>query len=406
MSSINQALKKISNRNKPSVSIVIPCLNEEESIEHCIELSINALKSAKNQGQILEGEVIVADNGSIDRSSEIAKSLGARVITVEKRGYGNALMKGIAASSCEFILIGDADGSYDFSDLSKFISKYSMGNELIMGCRFASAGGSIEKGAMPWVHKFFGNPVLTMCSRFFFSTPVDDIYCGLRGISKELYNKLDMRCEGMEFAVEMVVKTAMLKESIAQVPIILKKDRRIDSKPHLKTLKDGWRTLRYLLLSNPKQLLLYPGIFLILSGFIGYVLVYSKLDLSGSKLEANTLLISSLMLILGIQNIFFGLFSTLLGVQKRLILVEPKYLRIFRYATLGRGIAIAMLMVLFGLLCISSVIYNWHLTNYSKLNYSETMLVLIPGITAIALASTSMFFTFTISLLRLENEQS
>lgn len=400
----HQALKELSNRNKPTLSIVIPCLNEAESLEFCIKQCQKAVEQAKANNEILSAEIIVADNGSIDQSPEIASSLGAKVIRVTKKGYGNALIKGIEASTGELILIGDADGSYDFSELSKFILKFNLGNELIMGCRFPSGGGEIESGAMPWTHKLFGNPLLTMCSRFFFSTPVDDIYCGLRAFSRNLYDMLDMRCEGMEFAVEMVVKTTMLQENIAQVPITLRKDLRVDSKPHLKTFKDGWRTLRYLLLSNPKQLLLYPGILLILFGIIGYYLVYFKIDLAGTKLEANTLLISSLLLILGVQNIFFGLFSTLLGVQKKLILKEPKYLKIFRYATLGRGVVIAALMIIFGISCISTVILKWHQANYLNLNYAQTMLVLIPGITAIALASTSMIFTFTISLLRLEND--
>lgn len=393
--SIKQALNKLSNRTKPSISIVIPCLNEEESIGFCITQSLEILESARISGIISFGEIIVADNGSIDNSARIAQSLGAAVISIEKKGYGNALIKGIEHSTGDFILIGDADGSYDFQELPKFIEKYSLGHELIMGCRLPSGGGKIEQKAMPWIHRIIGNPVITMCSRFFYSTPVNDIYCGLRGLSRELYNKLDMQCEGMEFAVEMVVKTTMLNENIAQVPITLKRDRRIDSKPHLKTFQDGWRTLRYLLLSNPKLLFLLPGAISIATGILGYILVYY----GSTRLAANSLLIFSLFLLLGVQSIFFGLFSTALGVQKRLILKEPRYLRIFRYATLGKGIFLAVIMVIFGLSCIASILYKWHLLNYSNLDYSETMLVLIPGITAIALAVTSMFSTFTISLL-------
>ena len=404
-SNIKVAIEQLSNRTKPAVSIILPCLNEEETLGFCITQCIETIEGAIDQGIILSGEIIVADNGSIDQSAAIAQSLGATVICTEKRGYGNALIKGIEHSSGNFIFIGDADGSYDFSKLPAFLEKYSLGHELIMGCRFPSGGGSIEPNAMPWIHRTLGNPIITMCSRFFFRTPVNDIYCGLRGLSKSLYDKLNMQCEGMEFAVEMVVKTSMLGENISQIPITLKKDLRINSKPHLKTFSDGWRTLRYLLLSNPKLLFLFPGFLAIVLGILGYLFVYLKTDLAGAKLEANTLLVASLFLILGVQSIFFGLFSTALGLQKNLILQEPKYLQIFRYATLGKGILLALGMTIFGISCIANILYKWRLANYTSLNYSETMLILIPGITAIALAATSMFSTFTISLLVIDQDK-
>jgi glycosyltransferase involved in cell wall biosynthesis len=239
------------------VSIVIPCLNEAETVGICVE---KALQWIRDQG--IHGEVILADNGSTDGSCEIAQSKGARVIEIPNKGYGNALMGGIGEARGRFVIMGDADNSYDFSTLEGFLEKLRAGSELVQGCRFPKGGGRIMSNAMPFLHRSWGNPMFSLLARVWFGAPINDVNCGLRGFSKALYHRLDMRCTGMEFAVEMIIKASLLKTNIVETPITLYRDGRRTRRPHLRTFRDGWRTLRVFLMFSPRWLFLIPGIIL------------------------------------------------------------------------------------------------------------------------------------------------
>ena len=243
------------------LSIVIPCLNEADTLAECVEKAQRTI----NENRIA-GEVIVADNGSTDGSQDIATRLGARIVHVPERGYGSALMGGIAAARGRFILMGDADGSYDFEEIPRFLAKLREGYDLVQGCRLPSGGGKVMPGAMPALHRWFGNPVFSMLAQRWFHSPIQDIYCGMRGFRKSHYDRLDQRCTGMEFATEMIIKSSLLGCKAAQVPITLHPDGRKVHAPHLKTFRDGWRTLRFFLLCTPRRLFLVPGVVLDPSG--------------------------------------------------------------------------------------------------------------------------------------------
>src|SRR5580692_5630725 len=245
------------------ITIVMPCLNEADTVAACIRKAQMGLERAG-----IKGEILIADNGSTDGSIEIAEKLGARVVPVKLKGYGNALKGGIEAARANWVIMGDADDSYDFSEIEGFVKKLREGNELVMGCRLSGGGGRVMPGAMPWSHRWIGNPMFTIMARHMFSSPINDVYCGLRAFTKELYHRLDLRCEGMEFATEMIIKASIHRAKIAETPITLHQDGRKAHAPHLKTFRDGWRTLRFFLIFSPRWLFLYPGILLVLLGAI------------------------------------------------------------------------------------------------------------------------------------------
>jgi glycosyltransferase involved in cell wall biosynthesis len=232
--------------SKLEVSVVMPCLNEADTLEACVT---KAQRVLRKHG--IKGEVIVADNGSTDGSQAIAIRMGARLVHVEPKGYGNALMGGIAAARGKFVIMGDADDSYDFLQLSRFVEKLREGFDLVQGCRLPAGGGTVQPGAMPFLHRWWGNPMFSIMTRWMFHAPIHDVYCGMRGFAKELYDRLDQRCTGMEFATEMIIKASLFGADIAEVPITLHPDGRKSHAPHLKTFRDGWRTLRFFLMYSP-----------------------------------------------------------------------------------------------------------------------------------------------------------
>src|SRR2546426_1750304 len=243
----------------PEVSIVIPCLNEAETLELVVSEVQAGIKDAA-----LSAEIVVADNGSTDGSQGIAAGLGARVVAVEEKGYGSALRGGMTAARGKYIVMGDADGSYDFSSIGVFVNALREGNDFVMGNRFK---GGIEPGAMPWKHRWIGTPVLSALARLFFRTPVGDVNCGLRALSKSAFMKLNLQTTGMEFASEMVVKASLHGLRIAEVPIVLRPDRR-SRRPHLRSWRDGWRHLRFMLLFTPAWLFLIPGVLMVAVGLV------------------------------------------------------------------------------------------------------------------------------------------
>src|SRR6266496_1451581 len=247
------------------VSVVMPCLNEADTLEACIAKAQRALGEHR-----ISGEIIVADNGSTDGSQAIATRMGARLVHVEAKGYGNALMGAIAAARGRFVIMGDADDSYDFLQLPRFVNKLREGFELVQGCRLPAGGGTVLPGAMPFLHRWWGNPMFSLFARWWFGAPVNDVYCGLRAFRKDFYQRLDQRCTGMEFATEMIIKSSLYHAKIAEMHIPLHPDGRKAHAPHLITFRDGWRTLRFFLMYSPRWLFLHPGILLIVLGILGY----------------------------------------------------------------------------------------------------------------------------------------
>jgi glycosyltransferase involved in cell wall biosynthesis len=293
------------------VSVVLPCLNEADTIGTCIRKAQRALEDHH-----LAGEVVVADNGSTDGSAAIAAELGARVIHVASRGYGHALMGGIAAARGRFIIMGDADDSYDFGDIPRFVERLRQGFDLVQGCRLPGGGGRILPGAMPFLHRWLGNPLFSFLARRMFGTPVSDIYCGLRGFTRESYQRLGLRCTGMEFATEMIIKSSLLGEKVAEIPITLHPDGRKSHPPHLRTFRDGWRTLRFFLLYSPRWLFFIPGLLLILLGLLGYAVAMPGISIGGVTPDAHTLLVASLALLLGYQSVVFAVISKTFAVRE------------------------------------------------------------------------------------------
>src|SRR6266704_3250191 len=276
------------------VSVVIPCLNEEDTLARCVEKARRALREHN-----IAGEIVVADNGSTDSSRAIAERQGTRVIMVTEPGYGSALMGGIAVATGRFVIIGDADDSYDFLEIPKIVEKLREGFDLVQGCRLPAGGGSVRRGAMPFLHRWVGNPFFSFLVRKWFHAPINDVYCGLRGFTKAMYERLAQLCTGMEFATEMIIKASLRGERIAEVPITLHPDGRKAHKPHLKTFRDGWRTLRFFLLYSPRWLFLMPGLLMILLGLIGYAVALPGLRVRGVHFDAHTLLFASVAVLCG-----------------------------------------------------------------------------------------------------------
>ncbi len=378
------------------LSVVMPCLNEADTVGTCIEKAWQALRE-----QNVLGEVIVADNGSTDGSQAIASELGARVIDVPARGYGQALMGGISAARGKFIIMGDADDSYDFREIPKFVDKLREGYELVQGCRLPWGGGRVLPGAMPFLHRWWGNPMFSLMARIWFGAPIHDVYCGLRGFTKDLYERLDQRCTGMEFATEMIIKSSLYGVRMAQVPISLHPDGRKSHPPHLKTFRDGWRTLRFFLMYSPRWLFLIPGIALILGGLLGYVIALPGLTINTVTFDVHTLLFASLALICGEQAVIFALFTKIFAISEGLMPESAKLTGFFRLVNLERGVIAGFLLLFFGLILLLIAINQWRLTHFGQLDYSYTMRWIIPGATLTALGFQTILASFVMGILRM-----
>jgi glycosyltransferase involved in cell wall biosynthesis len=380
----------------PEISVVIPCLNEADTLAACIAAAQEGILHAGCQG-----EVIVADNGSVDESVQIAHRMGARVIPVEARGYGSALMGGIEAARGRYIIMGDADGSYDFREIPRFLEKLRAGHDLVQGCRLPAGGGQVLTGAMPFLHRWWGNPMFTFLARRMFRTPIHDIYCGLRGFSRALYQRLDQRCTGMEFATEMVLKSSLRKEKISEVPITLHPDGRKTHAPHLKTFRDGWRTLRYFLFISPRWLFLIPGSLLLLLGLAGFALAMPGFTIGGATLDAHTLLVSALAVLLGFDAVVFAVSAKVFAISEGLLPEDPRLTRMFEFLTLEKGLAAGGLAFLTGLSLLAVAVMRWSQAEFGDLDYAATMRWVIPGILLAALGFKTVLASFFISILGL-----
>ena len=375
------------------VSVVMPCLNEAETLAVCIEKAQASFRALN-----VAGEILIADNGSTDGSQEIARSLGARVVDVAAKGYGNALMGGIAAAAGKYVIMGDADDSYEFSSLGPFIDKLRDGYELVMGNRFR---GGIKPGAMPPLHRYLGNPVLTFVGRLFFRSPVGDFHCGLRGFSKVAVTRLDLRTTGMEFASEMVVKATLQKMRIAEVPTTLSPDGR-SRPPHLRSWRDGWRHLRFLLLYSPRWLFLYPGALLMIAGLlVAACLLPGPRVVGGITFDVHTLLYAAMAVIIGFQAIVFATFTKVFAISEGLLPDDPRLDRVMNFITLEVGLIVGQMLLLLGLAGSIYAVVFWDQRSFGALDPARTLRFVIPAITSLMLGCQILLSSFFLSILGL-----
>lgn len=372
----------------------MPCLNEAETLAVCIQKALQAIERGG-----LAAEIIVADNGSTDGSQMIANELGVRVVAVARKGYGSALIGGINAARGRFVIMGDADDSYDFTAIAPLIGKLREGYDLVVGNRFL---GGIESGAMPWSHRWVGNPALTLISRVFFHTPVGDAHCGLRGFRKDAYERMMLRATGMEFASEMVIKASLKGMRIAEVPVKLRPDGRTRP-PHLRTWRDGWRHLRFMLLFSPRWLFLYPGCVLFAAGMLMSVaLLPGPLPFAGLNLDIHTLLVAGFLALLGYQLVLFAIFTKIFAIRAGFHPPYPPLERLSRYVTLEVGLGAGAVMALVGAVALVVAVASWSAVGYGTLNPSLTMREVIPAVVLLALGSQTIFASFFISILSID----
>jgi glycosyltransferase involved in cell wall biosynthesis len=374
----------------------MPCLNEADTIGTCVRKAIETLRI-----QCIAGEVIVADNGSSDGSQSIAAELGARVVAVREKGYGAAVMGGIAAARGRYVLMGDADDSYDFREIPKFLAKLREGYDLVQGCRLPAGGGTVVSGAMPFLHRWWGNPMFSWLARRWFRAPIHDVHCGMRAFSRELIDRLKLRCTGMEFASEMIIKATLAETRTAEVPIHLHPDGRLSHAPHLKTFRDGWRHLRFYLLYCPRWLFLVPGTLLMLVGAIGYGIAMPQLQIWRVRFDVHTLLFASLSIIAGYQSIVFALLTKVFAISEGLLPEDARLARLGRFATLERGLLLGAIVMLAGLVLLGDAVSQWWAVDFGALNYSYTMRWVIPGVMFTTVGFQTILSSFFLSVLAL-----
>jgi Glycosyl transferase family 2 len=376
------------------LTVVMPCLNEAETVAICVQ---KAVKFIDDHG--ISGEVVIADNGSTDGSQRLAADAGARVVPVADKGYGNALMGGILAARGEYVIMGDADDSYDFSNLMPFVTGLRNGADLVMGNRFK---GGIAPGAMPPLHRYLGNPVLSFVGRLFFPSPVGDFHCGLRGFRRDSAIRLGLQATGMEFASEMVVKATLAKQKVTEVPTTLSKDGR-SRPPHLRSWRDGWRHLRFLLLFSPRWLFFLPGLIIGLAGLvIGAIVMKGPVTIGSVTFNVDTLVAASAMVVIGFQAVLFWLFTQVYSGAEGFLPEEPSVLRLLGKLSLERGLIAGALVGLAGLVGLGFSLNSWWTHKFGQLNYEHTMHLMVPSATALVVSSQIVFATFFLSILAIK----
>ena len=375
----------------PELSIVMPCLNEAETLATCIAKAQRFLAASS-----VRGEILVADNGSSDGSQSIAARLGVRVVDVPERGYGSALHGGVSAARGRYVIFGDADDSYDFSDLGAFLERLRAGDALVMGNRFR---GGIRPGAMPPLHRFLGNPVLSALGRLFFRSTVGDFHCGLRAVNRAAYDAMAPTTTGMEYASELVIKATLAGLPISEVPVVLHPDGR-SRPPHLRSWRDGWRHLRFMLLFSPRWLFLVPGSALFgLGSAASLWLLTGERRLGPAQLGIHTLLIAGLACLLGYQLIVFAFFTKVFAITEG-FQPMPRYLdRLFAHVTLELGIVVGLLLTLAGLATLVAATLHWNALGFGVLDPVVTMRVVIPGAVLLVLGIQTVFSSFFLSVL-------
>ena len=377
------------------LTVVMPCLNEAETVATCVR---KAVKFIADSG--ISGEVVVADNGSTDGSQQLAEDAGARVVDIQDKGYGNALMGGILAARGEYVIMGDADDSYDFTNLMPFVEELRKGSDLVMGNRFK---GGIEPGAMPPLHKYLGNPVLSFVGRLFFRSKIGDFHCGLRGFRRDSAIALGLQATGMEFASEMVVKATLAKQTITEVPTTLRKDGR-SRPPHLRSWRDGWRHLRFLLLFSPRWLFFLPGLALLIAGLIiGALVAPHPFSIGSVTFDVDTLVAASAMVVIGFQSVLFWLFTQVYAGSEGFLPEEPKVQRVLEKLSLERGLMLGGLIGLAGLAGLIFSLLYWNGMKFSHLNYEHSLRLMIPSVTALIVSCQVVLGTFFLSILGIKH---
>ncbi len=376
------------------LSVVMPCLNEAETLAICIEKAQGFFEREK-----ISGEVIIADNGSTDGSQQIAKTLNATVVNVPQKGYGSALRGGIEAANGKYVIMGDADDSYDFSNLMPYLLKLREGNDLVMGNRFK---GGIKPGAMPFLHKYLGNPVLSFIGRLFYKSNIGDFHCGLRGFSKKAYYTMILKTTGMEFASEMIVKASLKNLQITEVPTILSPDGRTRP-PHLNTWRDGWRHLRFLVLYSPNWLFLIPGLILMVFGLItSAVLISGPISIGSVNFDVHTLLFSSGFFLIGFQFILFYGLTKVFTVENELLPKSKKYDRLFNFINLEKGLIAGFILVIVGAILSVLAYSDWQAIGYGNIESTAILRRVIPAITLMLLGVQIILFSLFFSILGLK----
>lgn len=371
----------------------MPCLNEAETLEACIGKAAGFLRASG-----ISGEIVIGDNGSTDRSVEIAKQNGAHVVNVPVRGYGAAIFDAVTASRGRFVIMGDADDSYDFAALSPFIEKLREGYDLVVGNRFQ---GGIRAGAMPWKNRYIGNPILSGIGRLFFHCPARDFHCGLRGFSRAAFERMDLRTTGMEFASEMIIKATLTNMRIAEVPTILHPDGR-SRPPHLLPWHDGWRHLRFMLLYSPRWLFLIPGIVLMLAGAFGMAVLWAgDVALGAIHLGVHTMLYAAMGIAVGFQAVTFALFTKIFAISEGLLPADPKLTRLFRYVTLESGLAVGFVLLLVSAAATLYAFSFWSARAFGPLDPAKMLRLVIPAAFTFLLGCQTILASFFLSVLGL-----
>ena len=397
--------KKLDELILPEVSVVMPCLNEADTLEICI----SKIQMVFDE-HFINGEIIVADNGSTDESLDIAERNNVRIVNVAEKGYGNALMSGIEAARGKYVIMGDADDSYDFLEIPKFVEKLREGFDLVQGCRLSSGGGRILPDAMPFLHRWWGNPMFSIMVRNWFDAPIHDVYCGMRGFTKSLYASLDQRCTGMEFATEMIIKSSLYKVSISEVPITLHPDGRKAHAPHLRTFRDGWRTLRFFLMYSPRRLFLLPGAMLATLGMVAYVLGMFGLTfenpVSSGKITfgVHTVVFGTLFILCGYQSALFAIFTKTFAVSEGLMPADERLNRFFEVVNLERGLMISAAVMVVGLGLLTLAVLQWFAVGFGELNYADTLRLVVPGAMLVALSFQTFLSGFFVSILGMKRK--
>jgi glycosyltransferase involved in cell wall biosynthesis len=387
----------VASPRAPELTIVMPCLNEAETLADCIDLIGRTVREHK-----IEAEIVVADNGSTDGSIEIAEGRGARVIRISEKGYGNALMGGIEAARGTYVIMGDADMSYDFGDIPKFLEELRLGADLVMGNRFR---GGIKPGAMPALHRYLGNPVLSAMGRLFFNCQAKDFHCGLRGFNKDAYWRMNLHTTGMEFASEMVVKASLFHMRVAEVPTTLSPDGR-SRPPHLRSWRDGWRHLRFLLLYSPRWLFFYPGLLLMLAGLVACAwLALEPRTVFGVTLDVHTLLYALVAVSLGFQGASFSVYTKIFAINEGLVPEDPRLSKAFKYITLESGLAVGFSLFLTGLLTSLWAVFYWGARHFGPLDAGVLLRAVILAVLALTLGGQIIFSSFFLSVLGLRHKQ-
>lgn len=375
------------------LTILMPCLNEEATLGKCIQHALRGISD-----YAISGEIVVADNGSTDQSVAIAESMGARVVHVKEKGYGNALRAGIEAAKGKYIIMGDSDCSYDFEAIGPFVAKLREGFDLVMGNRFK---GGIKKGAMPFLHRYLGNPVLSFVGRLFFHSSIGDFHCGLRGFSRQSIIQLRLSTTGMEFASEMVVKSTLNNLKITEVPTILHPDER-NKPPHLNTWSDGWRHLRFLLIYSPRWLFFYPGVFLTLFGLImSIVLITQQISVNQIQFDIHTLLYLFTTFYLGFQFIAFYVFTKYFGVINGLLPNSKRFKSLFKWFKLERGLVLGTFILLFGVFLSIFALTEWKKVGFGGLDPSYILRIIIPAVFSLMIGLQTILNSFFLSILGL-----